>query len=269
MAYPSCVWITPTYGRPKCLENLVECFLKQDYPVNRRRLVVIDDLGTIQEIQHGAPDRISLLRRNIRFPSLPEKFNYGWKSISADFYIIAEDDDIQLPWCTSSHAQALEHHLWSHPSHVWSDYGEKLHTEPVGGRFHGSLAIRRTALEQIGGWPVTKRADFDQQLISLLQRSFGDAGDPCQFGPTIPQTLRYLFPEVNINVVRGDLGMSPYLFRWHLQPGQTHGQSTMRSPDDESWYDRYSPSDSTGPHTIIPAFDSKTKEYWDLLTQQN
>jgi hypothetical protein len=53
-----------------------------------------------------------------------------------------------------------------------------------------------------GGWPVTMRGDFDQQLIARLN-SRGNEGDPCEFA-------------------------TPAF----------HGQALVQGPDDENWYER-------------------------------
>jgi hypothetical protein len=180
---------------------------------------------------------------------------------ASDIYLVWEDDDCQLPWCLKTHAKACEQHGWSYPSHVWSDYGEasyppalRLHTEPCGGRFHGALGITGKVMIDIGGWPQTRQANFDQQMIGRLYTT-GQPGDPLLSSPAYRGTDIKPDPGV-IN--------PPYLFRWHT--GQAHGQSTMRGGDDEGWYDRYSPPDSTGPHTIVPAFDDDTQVFYQLLT---
>jgi hypothetical protein len=58
--------------------------------------------------------------------------------------------------------------LWSKPSSVLSTYTGKHELEDATGRFHASLAFRREVFDRIGGWPLTKRGDFDQQLIARL-----------------------------------------------------------------------------------------------------
>jgi hypothetical protein len=51
---------------------------------------------------------------------------------------------------------------------VLSSYTGRLEQEDATGRFHASLAFRREIFDRIGGWPLTKRGDFDQQLITRL-----------------------------------------------------------------------------------------------------
>lgn len=247
--YPSISCLCPTYGRPRLLMNAVACFLSQKYPRNLCKLVILDDLGSINPYVPGDEgDRIRVWSQSERFPSLPEKFNALWQlAPKSDIYVIWEDDDAQLPWCLSTHSKACERAGWSYSSYVYSDYGERLHTEPTGGRFHGCLAIRGDTLQAIGGWPLTRRADFDQQLIARL-RGFGSHGDPLEHCP--------LTSDIHSVGTDKPFKSPAYVFRWHT--GSTHGQGDMRGPDDENWYDRYQPPDRSGPNTIVPAFDGGT-----------
>ena len=91
---------------------------------------------------------------------------------------------------------------------------ESLEQEDAAGRFLASLAVRREIFDRIGGWPLTKRGDFDQQLIARLN-AIERPGDPCQFAEP------------------------SYIFRW----GQTnayHGQRFRQGPEDEGVGDRES-----------------------------
>lgn len=87
-----------------------------------------------------------------------------------------------------------------------------LEPEDATGCCHASLAFRRENFDRIGGWPLTKRGDVDQQLIAWLN-AIEASGDPCQFADP------------------------SHIFRW----GQTnahHGQAFMQGPEDDGWYDR-------------------------------
>ena len=79
--------LCPTYRRPKLLKNSIACFEAQDYPADRRELIILDDAGELQN-QTGAGWQIISIQR--RFRSLPEKFNApyqqpcdrnGWPSL--------------------------------------------------------------------------------------------------------------------------------------------------------------------------------------------
>jgi cellulose synthase/poly-beta-1,6-N-acetylglucosamine synthase-like glycosyltransferase len=208
--------LCPTYRRPKLLENSIACFLAQDYPANRRELIVLDDAGELQN-QTGDGWQIISIPRRCR--SLPEKFNALAGLARGEILVVWEDDDIYLPHHVSSHVTAMAGHLWSKPSKVLSLYTGKLQEEDAAGRFHASIAMTRQAFDECGGWPLTMRGDFDQQLLARLTAT-GPSGDPCS--------------------VAG----SGYIFRWG-STGAYHGQAAMLGPEDEAWYMR------VGRHTQI------------------
>ena len=199
----------PTYRRPRMMANTIPCFITQDYPADRRELIILDDAG---ELKNETSDGWQIISISRRFRSLPEKFNALAGLAQGDILVVWEDDDIYLQHHISTHVRAMEGRLWSKPSSVLSTYTGKHELEDATGRFHASLAFRREVFDRIGGWPLTKRGDFDQQLIARLT-AIEAPGDPCQ------------------------LDSPSYIFRW----GQTnayHGQAFMRGPEDEGWYER-------------------------------
>ncbi len=150
-----------------------------------------------------------------------------------DVLVVWEDDDIYLPWHITAHVEALSDGGFSKPSRVLSLYTGELHEEEAVGRFHASIAFTREVFELAGGWPLTKRGDFDQ---TFLQRLAGVATlvDPCRaFAPS-------------------------YVFRW----GSTrcyHGQGLMRGPNDVEWYERVSDAGSSvAMNAIEPELDAET-----------
>jgi len=71
----------------------------------------------------------------------------------------------------------MEGRLWSKPSFVLSSHTGRPTQKDATSRFHSSLACRREILDRIGGWLLTKRGDFDQQLIARLN-AIEDPDDP-------------------------------------------------------------------------------------------
>jgi hypothetical protein len=63
-------------------------------------------------------------------------------------------------------------------SKVLSDYTGEIREEDATGRFHASIALSRQAFDECGGWPLTMRGDFDQQLLARLV-AVGESADPC------------------------------------------------------------------------------------------
>ena len=88
-------------------------------------------------------------------------------------------------------------------SSVLSTYTGKHEVEDAIGRFHASLAFRREVFDRIGGWPLTKRGDFDQQLIARLT-----AIPRSSFSTGITRSLRgrslfYRSPTVELRMLQG------------------------------------------------------------------
>jgi hypothetical protein len=167
----------------------------QSWPESQRELIILDD------------------STGPRWPSLPEKYRELVAMARGDVLAIWEDDDEYKSDHLAKHAQAIAGREWSKPSNVWSDYADppRHGVERSDGRFFASIAFRRSLFDRVGGFVMTKRADFDQQFIARLTAA-AVPGDPCDFGE--PQ----------------------YVFRWHT--AAYHGQHYMRGPEDDGWYDR-------------------------------
>src|SRR5262249_25980753 len=125
-----------TYLRPAGLGQLIECFLRQDYPSELRELVILDDAGQYQN-QAGAGRR--LLSTPTRARTLGENGNRGAARASPDAegFLVAGDDDIYLPHWFRTHAEALRRAEWSHPSLVLVEHGDGLQEGETGGLYHG------------------------------------------------------------------------------------------------------------------------------------
>lgn len=222
---PFIVALCPTYRRPRLLANAIACFEAQDFPVERRQLLICDDSGEhhhqwgkdwclLDDTPDGKP-----------FATLPGKYTYMAEMAIYQFpkveaFCVWEDDDVMLPWHLAAHAAALSQPgaLWSHPSYVWTDGSgggpaRPLAPEPTGhARLHGGLCISREVFERLGGWVPTPRMDFDLQLLARL-RGIGGHSDPCRFYPP------------------------SYVFRW-ASTRAYHGQAYCTGPDDEHWLEK-------------------------------
>lgn len=228
--------LCPTYRHPELLQNSLACWLAQDYAPAKRFLVILDDDKTFDS---QAGDGWQLHSAPERFPSLPAKYNalLSLAPPETEAFVVWEDDDIYFPGCVSAHARALGNCEFSKPQRVFSDYTGRLEVENASGRFHSCMAFRRELIARIDGWPNTKRADFDQTLISALTRNAVGVADP--------------WPD----------GMPQFCYRWRSDAA--HCQWTMRSPADEEWWGVnehvYKPVDHVG--TLIAKMDDKTRQY--------
>ena len=224
----------PTYGRPTLVPNAIACFMAQDYPGKRRRLLILDDAGQITP-QDG--DGWSLRSTSVRMPTLVAKYVFleavdgGW----ADAFVIWDDDDIYLPWHLAAHAKMLQHAQWSHPKLVWSLYGGGPKLQPAGGVYWASAAVRRDLHNQMQGFIPSARADFDQAHLSAWRRYGGEPGRP---------------------------EPPSYVYGWGRAK---HGSLGMTSPDDTSWYSRYQMTELGRVEQLVPVMDVQTRAIYEAL----
>lgn len=237
--YISC--LCPTFQRPDLLANLLACFLAQDYPKDRCNLIILDDSGDFEKNQQG--DNWTLITQDRRYPSLPEKYNALAQAaqVKAELLVVMEDDDIYLPHHLTVHADAYAKGQFTKPSKVLSLYSGRIEDESAAGRFHASIGLSVNLFHQVGGWVVTRQANFDQQFIQVLTQAAG-ISDPCDYGPP------------------------SYVFRYG-STGHYHGQHYMNGgPTDETWYDKI-PQRPTGLFNLKlqPQFDPETMQTYDQL----
>lgn len=178
MTVPFLTCLCPTYRRPKCLANALACYLAQDYPAERRELLIIDDAGQYDS-QTGPGWR--LISTLPRFFSLPAKFNFAAAAADprTEAFIVWEDDDVFLPWHLTAHARALAVVDFSRPGRMLSTCGQNrqgTYVEPFCS--HGGWGFRRSLFERIGGYPLSRELAFDQQMGQALAEA-GTVGDPC------------------------------------------------------------------------------------------
>jgi glycosyltransferase involved in cell wall biosynthesis len=165
-----------TYLRPGGLGQLIECFLRQDYPRELRELVILDDGG---QYENQSGDGWRLVSIPHRFNSLGEKRNAcaALASPDAEGFLIADDDDIYLPHWFRTQAQALQKADWSHPSLVLLEHQESLREAETGGLYHGDWAFRKAAFQKVRGYGPHNNGE-DQELADRLRASGATICDP-------------------------------------------------------------------------------------------
>ena len=66
--------LCPTFRHPQLLATSLALWEMQDYPADKRQLLILDDGGTF--FDHCDPtSNWTLIAKRIRFPSLPAKYN--------------------------------------------------------------------------------------------------------------------------------------------------------------------------------------------------
>jgi hypothetical protein len=179
-AVPNIACLCVTFNRPHLLPNLIESFNRQDYPLLRRQLLILDDCGQYPTEPGGDGWQVISVRR--RFETLSAKRNALAAMTGSDVDAIAiwDDDDTYLPWALLASAWAMKRGPVSHPSVVLTD---KLKLAETGQKlYQASTAIDRDLFLDLGGYP-RGNSGVDQKLVSLLREKSGPAIDPTEHFP--------------------------------------------------------------------------------------
>ena len=178
-----------TYLRPKLLGEVVRSFELQDYPLEQRELVILDDAGQYRN-QSGPGWRLISIPG--RFHSLGEKRNaaVALASPDAEAFAVWDDDDVYLPWALGTVARALRRGTWARPSQVLLELpGGRLGrfaTYPAGDparrAYHGGWAYRRGVFQRVGGYRAINNGE-DREFARRVFAEFGQSVDPADDHP--------------------------------------------------------------------------------------
>lgn len=151
-----------TFLRPAELREAIACFERQDYPLQRRELIILDDAGQYPSQRGPGWQLVSVSRR---FRTLGEKRNASAGLVSPDVeaYAVWDDDDIYLPWHLSAAARALEQGPWVVPATVCLFSDGRLERRPTNRMFHGAWSFKRDLFERAGRYPSMQGGE-DQAL---------------------------------------------------------------------------------------------------------
>lgn len=176
LPFVSC--LCPTYGRcpsyQHLLEESIESFLLQDYPADRRELIVLNDHPDQQLLlkwDRAQPwPNVRIARSLRRFDSLGEKYNQLCKLANGELLMPWEDDDISLPKRISqavAKLKAQEAAYWKPPQVLFLQDGQAIRWQHgVGVRHHAGI-FTKEAWQRVGGYPKISGAQdavFDQLL---------------------------------------------------------------------------------------------------------
>lgn len=196
LPFVSCICLT--YARPPShtylLEEAIESYLRQDYPPDRRELIVLNDCPE-QELMVVGPNGLGhthkywtkedlsdytdlrIYNKYDRFASLGEKYNKAI-DLSVGTYILPwEDDDLSLPWRISQAVKQVsgKDYYWKPPQVIyWPQGGKPVFKHPVGVRHHAGI-FTREAWKRVGGYPRksgSQDAEFDAALKGYALPSY-------------------------------------------------------------------------------------------------
>jgi glycosyltransferase involved in cell wall biosynthesis len=181
---PKVAWLCCTFRRPKLLGHLIDCFLKQDYPADRRVMLILDDDN---EYEMQERDGWKIISVPDRYPSLGEKRNALAAMVSNDTDILCpvDDDELLLSHTTSAHAAALTDADWSVPSRVYAESdnipGHIYARSTTGCCYPSSWAYTREFFVKTGGYPPIS-LDEDGEWRKVAYKMGARIADPTKPG---------------------------------------------------------------------------------------
>lgn len=177
------------------LEECIESFLRQDY--EEKELIILND--TPRQYVRSDAKGVIAINESCRFKTLGEKYNFAISCSTGELICGWEDDDISLPWRLSYSVEALGDFDYYNPQGEWYMTGSGLHWEHNQGCCHASSIFRRSAWEQVGGYPAVSGPQ-DQQFDGLLRSKCRTVKNP-----PLPKENWY------------------YIYRWGVSPVHLSG----------------------------------------------
>lgn len=241
--------ICPTYGRCPSYQHLLEetiaSFLAQDYPADRRELVILNDcpkqrLTFSPEITSRLGNVTIHQGHYPRFVSLGEKYNAAIALSKGQVILPFEDDDISLPNRISQAVKALDHPRWGlldyfNPQRTWYLDSRGLHSGHTHGVCHNASAFSRSAWKAVGGYPA----------VSGAQDAIMDERLKCK-ATALPLT--------------DDPATWSYIYRWSVSPCHLSG----KAPHDEFYKEVGEWPVEEGTFELVPRF---REDYYGMVRE--
>jgi glycosyltransferase involved in cell wall biosynthesis len=162
LPFISCKCIT--YGRVSTLEESIESFLKQDYPLDKRELIIVNDYP-LQTLIFDHP-QVKIVNLSKTFDTIGEKENYATELCQGDIICQWDDDDVALP----NHLQNVAKYMTEEVNILHWETGVLCHStgiENVGWIGNSGIVFRKSAWKAIGGHPL-ENAGYDMTFIERL-----------------------------------------------------------------------------------------------------
>jgi len=189
MAAPSISVLIDAFNYGHFIEQAIDSVLAQDFPFERREILVVDDGSTDNTFE-----RVKKYGNAIRYFRKPNggqasAFNFGFEHACGDIIALLDADDVWLPQKLRRIAEAFEQDpeagMVYHRTHLWREDGsleDDGYFVEVSGRVPESrasllryamigtscLAFRRSILEKLLPVPETLRSQADAYLTALV-----------------------------------------------------------------------------------------------------
>ncbi|MCG8649919.1 MAG: glycosyltransferase family 2 protein, partial [Pirellulales bacterium] len=176
----SCVM--PTYGRPDYVNEAVKMFLDQDYPADRRELVILNDCAG-QTFQCDLADQsgVRVINQPRKYPTLGQKRNACIELARGELIAVWDDDDLYLPWRLSFSLDQMQRHrtAFYRASTYWAYWGKgKLHVNQATRAWisHSLWMFRKDVWSRAGGYPNMDGGE-DTRFYERVQEVLADHAD--------------------------------------------------------------------------------------------
>lgn len=167
--HPPISCFTASYGRVRYLEEVLECFLRQDYP-GKKELVILNDLVG-QELIFNHPE-VVIVNHPERITPLGRKFNRNIELCSHGILACMESDDIYLPHHLSHAVENMRNGVYhSGVAFVFTGDRDPLHF--AGNYYHSSHVFTRELFDSVGGYPEIDNCAVDVGIMGKLNAKIG------------------------------------------------------------------------------------------------
>lgn len=149
-------WVTclcPTFGRFSLLQDVVTCFLQQDYP--NKRLLILNDAPV--PLRAEAED-VEIRNESVMYANLGVKRQAMLQMAGTELVAHWDDDDLYLPWYLSRSIEALlrtgSDCVRSQGAWYMTGSRGSLNVKGISnnGNFEGTMLFRREAALAAGGY---------------------------------------------------------------------------------------------------------------------
>lgn len=158
----------PTYGRVHCLEESVECFLRQDYK-GPKELVILNDYAE-QNISFDHPE-VKVFNLPYRIKPLGAKFNATVSLCSGDVLACWEDDDIYLPNRISLSLELMQNGVFHTNTGFFEMFSKQIML--TSNLFHATHTITKELFNSVGGYPEKDQCSIDLEFMNKVQNKLG------------------------------------------------------------------------------------------------
>ena len=163
METPKYSWKTITYGRTHLLVEMLYSFLNQE-DISTSEMVIVNDYP-LQKLIFDHP-RVKIFNLDETFKTIGDKENFAIEKCSGEIIIVADDDDIAMPWHMSNITQYFKQNAnilhWQNAVF----YNEPAITKlcPIG---NSGIVYTKKAWEAIGKSPI-ENAGGDMTLVKAI-----------------------------------------------------------------------------------------------------